>query len=309
MADLADTVKLDPEDEPFSPIADEDEYEDTGELELPKEMPQAWMIKVPKEIYTDWSDINNDEPIQLGVLRKYTSGPRAGKVRVVILICYQRCTHTSLQTFVLLDRRVPINEKLPGEYEMKHIPANGNTFLFSEKDVPNQRRAMVKKDTTVTQGQNGVQKSREKGRPWRSRTIAKQTKLAAEATQEAVWLAVENDDYKRTMSQRRVDELNNRNTIEVLKGDARLFGGGMLKPKGRILSRPANAQRDAGFGGFVVSFDCTLQFMLLSADQVRKRTYPHPKPSKIRPHVCRRTNFWTFYLKSFRSIDTGPSGP
>jgi len=77
------TVKHDPSDMSdgaLSPIADEDQYEDTGELEMPKQMPKGWMIQVPKEIYTDWSQIAAEQSVQLGVVRRFKTGPRAGKV-------------------------------------------------------------------------------------------------------------------------------------------------------------------------------------------------------------------------------------
>jgi len=133
----------------------------------------------------------------------------------------------------------------------------GNTFIFSEHDIQGQpRRSYIKKDPLppLTQGNNGVKKfERGQRRPWKSRTLAKQTKLAAAATRDASWVAIDNDDYKRTMSERRVAELNNKNTIEILTGDARLYGGNVLKTTGKIISRPGHQQRTAGFENFIVS--------------------------------------------------------
>lgn len=80
MADTASPIKSDPDLSPSPMIDDEDDafeddaFEDTGELEMPKQLPRAWMIKVPKMIYERWSDISDDEPIRIGTLKRYQSG-------------------------------------------------------------------------------------------------------------------------------------------------------------------------------------------------------------------------------------------
>jgi len=64
------------------PMADSD-YEDTGELEMSQDMPNGWLVRIPKILYESWAGIAEDEEIQLGIVRHYTNGE---KVRS------QRCT-------------------------------------------------------------------------------------------------------------------------------------------------------------------------------------------------------------------------
>lgn len=75
MADTAGAIKSDPDLSPSPMLEDEDDaFEDTGELEMPKSLPKAWMIKVPKLIYDRWSEVDDDEPIRIGTLKRYQSG-------------------------------------------------------------------------------------------------------------------------------------------------------------------------------------------------------------------------------------------
>ena len=64
-------VKPEPDDQESFHMLDDDDYEDTGELEFPEQQPEAWLARVPEILYQHWSKIDDDEEVQLGVVRRY----------------------------------------------------------------------------------------------------------------------------------------------------------------------------------------------------------------------------------------------
>lgn len=224
MADTEPIIKDDPEEGSLSPIAENDQeqdyFEDTGELEMPKDLPQAWMIKVPKVLHENWSQIGDDEPIQLGSVRRYASG----------------------KSEVVLSSDGPAgkyHKQVPHKYELREAPRHGNTFIFSEKDIPSHKRKRHYQDN----GQSGGAK-RQKGRPWRTRSVPKQTRLAAAATHEAQWFPIENEQYRQVTNKRVAADQKGKFDIQVLSGDATTFGDMILGG--------SRKQKDGGFGNFVV---------------------------------------------------------
>lgn len=75
-------IKPDPERGSPAPLADDDAYEDTGELEIPKLPPAAWLLRVPKILYEGWAGIDDDEEIKVGVIRHYTNSNKVCSSRV-----------------------------------------------------------------------------------------------------------------------------------------------------------------------------------------------------------------------------------
>lgn len=63
-------IKPDPEDHTPAPIVDDFDYEDTGELEIPREHIQAWLLRLPKQLYDGWAQIPDDQVVQLGHVRQ-----------------------------------------------------------------------------------------------------------------------------------------------------------------------------------------------------------------------------------------------
>lgn len=70
-------IKPDPELGSPTSLVDDDTYEDTGELEIPKLPPAAWLLRIPKILYEGWAGIDDDEEIKLGVIRHYTKSNKA----------------------------------------------------------------------------------------------------------------------------------------------------------------------------------------------------------------------------------------
>jgi len=94
MADIV--IKPDPEATGASPVAfaDEDIYEDAGDLEFntdPKYQ-KLYLARLPKYIWDNWHNLDDDAEIQLGTIRQsHVMGPN-GKEQVflpcILLLLY-----------------------------------------------------------------------------------------------------------------------------------------------------------------------------------------------------------------------------
>src|ERR1043166_3943358 len=78
MAEEMQGVKPDP-DAP-TPHADEDVFEDTGELQFPKSAQKTWLIRVPKDLWTGIERLKDDDTISLGDMYVWTMPDGSQKV-------------------------------------------------------------------------------------------------------------------------------------------------------------------------------------------------------------------------------------
>jgi len=64
-------IKQDPDFIGASPAAlsDDDIYEDAGDLDLYSVHQGVWLTRLPKFLWENWSKIDDDEEIQLGMIR------------------------------------------------------------------------------------------------------------------------------------------------------------------------------------------------------------------------------------------------
>lgn len=91
---MATTLPVKMEDEPSikpdpdtvqqpQPMDEDDDFEDTGELELPPQPENVWLLRVPRVLHEKWSSIDQDdeeeeeEEICIGRVRR---GKQSGKV-------------------------------------------------------------------------------------------------------------------------------------------------------------------------------------------------------------------------------------
>lgn len=73
-------IKADPDGLTHDIHMGEGDYEDTGELEIPSRRNGAWLTRIPKILYDKWAKIDDDEEIQLGIVRRYRD---SGAVRTL----------------------------------------------------------------------------------------------------------------------------------------------------------------------------------------------------------------------------------
>lgn len=155
-------IKMDP-DHPSPAMADIDEFEDTGELNIPKfvsswagapALPQGWLLRIPKELWAGLADLPMDEEIHIGNVKLFEEEAPA-----------------KLKWRLEFNRNFPGWEEIPKEYDMNPTeptqkkehgdPTLRNTFIFSEKDMPGFKRNNGV--DTKTGGPVKVEKSYKKG--------------------------------------------------------------------------------------------------------------------------------------------------
>lgn len=61
-------IKPDP-DVKGGALADEDIYEDAGDLDFSQAHQNVWLTRIPKSLWEHWSSIDDDEEIQIGTVR------------------------------------------------------------------------------------------------------------------------------------------------------------------------------------------------------------------------------------------------
>ena len=64
-------IKPDPDAKEVSPgsISDEDIYEDAGDLDFSNAALNVWLSRIPRPLWENWSNIDDDEEIELGKIR------------------------------------------------------------------------------------------------------------------------------------------------------------------------------------------------------------------------------------------------
>jgi len=79
---MEEDVKVKLESDDVSMLGDEGDYEDTGELQFPKKPSTAWLVRIPKDLWSGLDKIKNqDDNLRLGEMYVW-SGPSGQKVRV-----------------------------------------------------------------------------------------------------------------------------------------------------------------------------------------------------------------------------------
>jgi hypothetical protein len=124
-------IKPDP-DAP-TPHADEDVFEDTGELQFPKQAQKTWLIRVPKDLWTGIERLKDDDTISLGNMHVWAMPDGSQKVRSST----PDDPELTGQIRWHLDKATPGFSMIAKEYDLQvmgGIPKN--TFIFSEKDQP-----------------------------------------------------------------------------------------------------------------------------------------------------------------------------
>ncbi|KAK4983663.1 hypothetical protein LTR66_006504 [Elasticomyces elasticus] len=179
------SIKQDPENYTSPMALDEDIYEDTGELAMGlKEGSKAWLAKVPASLWMAWSQLDEDQPIHLGVMRVYNHQPGEDESNQKIKLMLRPDLHC--------------HSDIPKQYHAKiNSLSYNNTCVFSEKDQPgykNRKTAEQKRENIPYSRSNysGVDKQK------RYKTsIPKQTSLVGFAISSITATPVENAEFRR----------------------------------------------------------------------------------------------------------------
>ncbi|PNS18592.1 hypothetical protein CAC42_5131 [Sphaceloma murrayae] len=224
-------IKADPANAHTPSMADEDEYEDTGELQIrgTADDDKAWLAKLPKWLWEAWSTIAEDEEIELGKVRVYNSPLPNGQQKLKIVL-----------------NDIPGHAEVPKKYDV-HMNKEqyNNTVVFSEKDQPGFRggQAAWSRDRRVLQQRDRENRfdtsSKISKRPYRS-SIPKQTALAGFLQHEVTMTAVENEEYHRLTAKRFAALAQPKHTTTFTAGvDVRMHPGISSSQKfSTFVSRP-----------------------------------------------------------------------
>ncbi|PGH26793.1 hypothetical protein AJ80_01559 [Polytolypa hystricis UAMH7299] len=219
-------VETDAGDDGLGMLSDEDIYEDTGDLDFSNSTQDVWLMRVPRMLWDNWNNVNDDEEIQIGTVR-VEGGP------------------TDIKRVSLRLHDLQENQGVPKDYNLRrqNINPDGspfpvqNTFVFTEKDLPgykdrtqvlfndNQTRRSFLYEQTKRDAKKRA--NRKKWEPYTRKTIPKQTAIAAKVRDEFNCLPVENEEYQRIAEAKALEALKpKRETILIEK-----LTGKMLQPR------------------------------------------------------------------------------
>jgi len=226
MADIH--IKPDPEAAGASPgaFSDEDIYEDAGDLDFSKAAQNLWLMRLPKYVWDNWSQIKDDEEIRLGTVRVETTP--SGQQEIGLL----------------LSPSEDANQGLPREYRMAITnAATINTFIFTEQDLPDRG---TKGKAAVRGSQPGNRPAKSDRKPWDRypryqpylrKPIPKQTSLVGAVKHEVNCLPVENAEFSKIMAERNREAMRPKvKTVVIpikdLKGESNIYVPGTLGSTG-----------------------------------------------------------------------------
>ena len=114
-----------------------DIYEDAGDLDFTSSAQEIYLMRVPKALWRTWSQLDADEEIRLGSIRIEGDVEAPKRVCRNIDSAFVNMLTAENQMSLLLSPEVAINRDVPKEYNMQITNvAPGNTFVFTEKDLP-----------------------------------------------------------------------------------------------------------------------------------------------------------------------------
>ncbi|MCJ1479275.1 hypothetical protein MMC13_007960 [Lambiella insularis] len=185
--------------------SEEDVYEDTGDLDFTNSAQEVYLTRLPKFLWSTWSQLDDDVEVNLGSIR--VEGDLENPRRMSLL----------------LSSDVENNHNVPKEYNMQlqtWTPAN--TFIFTEQDLPGYL-ARAKNATKHMQDSASMPFSQvaprlgfqyrtkqvpakfdktKKWQPYYKKAIPKKTSIAGKVSQEITCLPVENQEYRLLMDER-----------------------------------------------------------------------------------------------------------
>lgn len=216
----SDFIKADPDrDTNQTNLEDDGAFEDTNELELPQQLQEAWLVRLPPNLHEKWTAMEAGEEMVVGTLRRYK---KSGKQQI------------------MLNRSLPMYDKVAKSFDMDKTEEDvTNTYVFSEKDLPGFHKGAKNKKGGPDATNGRVDKN---GRYNFRRAVPKQTALRYLITSEFNCMATENAETAELMRERVQAAEHVRPRVEFLTMDPRQSEG-----------MSQNTGGASAFGNFVVS--------------------------------------------------------
>ncbi|KAK5655430.1 hypothetical protein OQA88_5701 [Cercophora sp. LCS_1] len=230
---MADRVHVKPEPDVGSPAA-EDDLDESTDLEFydPSidNLNRMYLARLPNYLWEAWSQLGDDEEIQLGRVRQWTAPDGTTKIQMLL-------------------GDIKEHREIPKEYNMDLVNMNvNNTFVFAEQDLPsyaakNKERAAAlaqgipahllrQQQQKQPEGQAADRGSR-RSAPYVRRAIPKKTTIAGTVKHEVHCTPVENAETNYLLGLRAIEKQARKNEVEIEK------------------SLPRNAGQDPEWEGFI----------------------------------------------------------
>lgn len=219
-------IKPEPEgDSPNAPLDEDDLYEDAGDLEFFDQnsgngsVGQAYLARLPKELWEAWSSLPDDAEIEVGKMRQWDVARPDGSVE-----------H---RFRMLLNKDVAGHQGLPREYDLDMGLDNARgTFMFTEEDLPNFK---AKSKLRTDASNNGIPahllrpKSERFAKPARKpfdrkaryqpfyrKAIPKRTKIAARLMYELACRPVDNDESRSILQLKQIQAHKPKHELKIV---------------------------------------------------------------------------------------------
>ncbi|KAJ5591896.1 uncharacterized protein N7459_002265 [Penicillium hispanicum] len=217
-------IKPDPDskDAVLADLEDEDIYEDAGDLDFSAAGQDVWISRLPRQLWENWAQIDDDEEIEIGTIRvegEWNDLKRVSNMPTVALPCFLFLTLRAKVSLRLHDR--PDNRHIPKDYTLQQQTITStnashmtqNTYVFTEKDIPGAENRMAvfgETRSALYEAMKRDARRREQGKKWEPyvrKTVPKQTALIGRIGEEFNCLPVENEEFRRISEQRALEAL------------------------------------------------------------------------------------------------------
>ncbi|TKA55091.1 hypothetical protein B0A55_13428 [Friedmanniomyces simplex] len=203
-AEIKPEIKTDPSSTTTKGLADIEAYEDDIDTSFPDPAAQAWLVKVPEDLWKAWAEVYkdapDDTPIEVGKMRIYHQPPE------------EQADTKKQKIQIRLHQNVPQLQGVGKQYNVAVTTSDySNVVVFSEKDLPghkpqpfgrSNRQANSKPTGIPSRDQRyGNTTNTTSSKYGRSRSaIPKQTSLAPRIQHEASATPVMNADYEASFA-------------------------------------------------------------------------------------------------------------
>jgi transcription initiation factor TFIIF subunit beta len=232
-------VKQDPEANGM--YMDDEFYEDTGELSMPAQgNDNIWLTRIPDWLYgavSQWDDLaegNDNDTIQLGEVVAFATTSGIDKDRPMRLF---------------LNDQWRAKARLPTAYQIEPAQTTeqvlGNTYVFTEKDLPGYRSAGYGTGYSTGYGYKppaAVQdpKSRVQKRSRYKKAIPKHTSLIGHATRQYTANPIDTKEYKDFSAARIKHAIQGTNTKTIITKESDITNYNKLQKRFESFIKPTH---------------------------------------------------------------------
>ncbi|KAK4560684.1 hypothetical protein LTR86_005262 [Recurvomyces mirabilis] len=251
MADVKPEIKIDPatNNNNTTDVKDIAAFEDDTDLTFPDPSAQAWLVKVPEDLWKAWAEIYkdapDDTPIEIGKMRLYNMP--ANEV-----------DPTKQKIQIRLHHNTPQHQNISKNYDLAVTTRDySNLCIFSEKNLPghkpstrsNNNRPGLKPSGLPTRDQRYGNNSKFSGSRSRS-AIPKQTSFAPRIQHEALATPVLDATYEADFARKWAAHVAPKEKTAYTEGIDRSGHAGLSSKLGQFASFGLSAHpKGTGAGG------------------------------------------------------------